>query len=48
MAFRVLFTIVDYFVLNINQIDVKTVFLYRFIDQLVYINISKGFKSQAI
>lgn len=36
MAFRVLFTIAAYYNLDIDQINVKTAFLYRIIDQLVY------------
>lgn len=37
MVFRVLFAIVVHYDLDINQIDVKTVFLYGLIDQLVYV-----------
>ncbi len=37
MAFRVLFTIVAYYNLNINEIDMNTVFLYGLRDQLVYV-----------
>lgn len=42
MAFRVLFAIAAFFDLDINQIDVKTAFLYGLIDQLVYVDIPKG------
>lgn len=41
MGFRVLFGITAYYDLDINQMDVKTAFLYGLIDQLVYIQISK-------
>lgn len=42
MAFRVLFTITAYYNLDIDYIDVKTAFLYNLIDQLIYVQISKG------
>ena len=42
MAFRVLFAIVAFLDLDIDQMDVKTAFLYGLIDQLVYIEIPKG------
>ena len=42
MAFRVLFAIAAYYNLDIDQIDVKTAFLYGMIDQLVYMQIPKG------
>lgn len=41
MRLRVLFAIVAYYNLDINQIDIKTTFLYSFIDQLVYVQIPK-------
>lgn len=44
MAFRILFAIIAFFDLNINQMDVKIAFLYRLIDKLVYIDILKNFK----
>ncbi len=47
MAFRVLFAIAAYFDLDIDQMDVKTAFLYRLIDQLVYVDIPKGSESEA-
>lgn len=47
MEFKVLFAIVAYFDLNINQIDEKTVFFYKLINQLVYVNIPKSFESEA-
>lgn len=37
MAFRVLFVIAAYYNLDIDQINVKTAFLYGMIDQLVYV-----------
>lgn len=46
MAFRVLFAITAFFNLDIDQIDIKTAFLYGFINQLVYVEISKGIKSK--
>ena len=46
MAFKVLFAVAAYFDLNINQIDIKTTFLYGLIDQLVYVNIPKGSESE--
>ena len=42
IAFRVLFAITAYYDLNINQMDLKTAFLYGLIDQLVYVQIPKG------
>lgn len=45
MAFRVFFIIAAFFDLDINQMKVKTTFLYSFIDQLVYVEIPKGTKS---
>lgn len=41
MAFKVLFTITAYNDLDINQINIKIAFLYRIINQLVYIQIPK-------
>lgn len=48
MTFRVLFVVAVYYNLDINQIDIKTAFLYDLINQLIYIQIPKGSKSQAI
>lgn len=42
MAFRVLFVIEAYYNLDINQRNIKIAFLYRIIDQLVYVQIGKG------
>lgn len=47
IAFGVFFAIVAFFDLNIDQIDVKTVFLYGFINQLIYIEILKSIKTKA-
>lgn len=41
MAFRVLFAIAEYYNLDIDQMDVKTLFLYGFIHQLICVGISK-------
>ena len=47
MAFRVLFAIAAFYDLDIDQMDVKTAFLYSLIDQLVYIEIPKRIKTEA-
>lgn len=47
MAFRVLFAVAAYFDLDIDQMDVKTAFLYGLIDQLIYMEIPKGSESKA-
>lgn len=39
VAFKVLFAIAAYYDLDIDQIDIKTAFLYSLINQLVYIQI---------
>ena len=44
MAFRALFAITTYYNLKIKQMDVKTAFLYRPIDQELYVIIPKGYK----
>lgn len=44
MGFRVLFAIATYYDLDIDQIDVKTTFLYGLIDQLVYVQFQKALK----
>lgn len=46
MAFRVLFAVATYYNLDINQMNVKTAFLYGLIDELVYIQVPKGSKTQ--
>ena len=47
MAFRVLFAIAEYYDLDIDQMDVKTAFLYGLIDQLIYVEIPKGTETEA-
>lgn len=47
IAFRAFFVIMVFFDLDINQIDIKTAFLYSFINQLVYIEIFKGSELEA-
>jgi len=44
MAFRALFVIAAYHNLKIKQMDVKTAFLYRLINQELYVIILKGYK----
>ena len=46
IAFRVLFAIAAFLDLDIDQMDIKTAFLYGLIDQLVYIEILKGTESE--
>lgn len=46
MALRVLFAITAFFDLDIDQMDVKTAFLYGLIDQLIYVEIPKGSEDQ--
>lgn len=45
MTFRVLFAIAGFFNLDIDQRDVKTAFLYELIDQLIYVKMPKGTKT---
>lgn len=45
MTFKVLFAITAYYNLDINQIDIKTAFLYGLINQLIYVQISKGLET---
>lgn len=47
MAFRVLFAIAAYYDLDIDQMDVKTAFLYGLLDQLVYVQMPKGSETAA-
>lgn len=42
MAFRVLYAIATYYDLGIDQIDVRTIFLYGLTNQLVYVQIPKS------
>lgn len=46
MAFQVLFGIVAFYNLDIDQIDVKTAFFYGLIDQFIYIKLSKDMKTE--
>lgn len=47
MAFRVLFAIAAYYDLDIDQMDVKTAFLYGLINQLIYVEMPKGTETNA-
>ncbi len=47
MAFRTLFALAVFFDLDIDQMDVKTAFLYSLIDQLIYMEIPKGTETEA-
>ena len=47
IAFRALFAITAYHYLDIDQMEVKTAFLYGLIDQLIYVEIPKGSKTDA-
>ena len=47
MVFRDLFAIAAFFDLDIDQMDVKTAFLYGLIDQLVHVEIPKGTETKA-
>lgn len=43
MAFHVLFAITAFYNLDIDQMDVKTIFLYGAIDQLLFVEMPKGY-----
>lgn len=47
MIFHIFFTIAVYYDLDIDQMDIKTAFLYGLIDQLIYVKISKMTKTEA-
>lgn len=47
MAFRTLFALAAFFDLDIDQMDVKTAFLYSLIDQLIYMEIPKSKETKA-
>ena len=47
MAFNVLFAIIAYYDLDINQMDIKIAFLYGLINQLIYMQIFKGSESSS-
>lgn len=44
MAFHILFAIAAFYNLDIKQMDVKTAFFHGIIDQLFYVEISKGYE----
>ena len=46
MAFRALFAIAAFYDLDIEQIDVKTAFLHGIIDQLLYLEVPRGYEQQ--
>ena len=46
MAFRAFFAIAAFYDLDIEQIDVKTAFLYGIIDQLLYVEVPKRYEQQ--
>lgn len=48
MAFKILFTFTTFFNLDINLINIKIALLYSFINQLIYIKISKNPKIKTI
>lgn len=47
MASRTLFALAAFFDLDIDQMDVKTSFLYGLIDQFVYMEVPKGTETEA-
>lgn len=47
IAFRVLFAIAAFYNLDIDQIDVKTAFLYGLINQLIYVKMPKSTETDA-
>lgn len=46
MTFKIVFTIIAFFRLDIDQINNKTAFLYEFINYFVYIKILKSTKTE--
>lgn len=46
MTFRVFFAIIAFFNLDIDQINIKTAFLYNLIDQLIYVEMSKSIETE--
>ena len=46
MVFRALFAIAAFYNLDIEQMDIKTAFLYGIIDQLLYVEVPKGYEQQ--
>lgn len=48
MAFRALFAVGAYYNLDVDQMDVKTAFLYGIIKQLIYVKLPPGYKKPGI
>lgn len=48
MAFYVIFAIIVFYNFDINQIDIKTTFLYNLINQLIYIEKPKSIETKEI
>ena len=46
MVFQALFAIFAFYDLNIEQMDVKAAFLHAIINQLLYVEIPKGYEQQ--
>ena len=46
MAFRALFAIAAFYNLDIEQMDVKTEFLHGIIDQLLYVEVPRGYEQE--
>lgn len=46
MAFCILFAIAEFYNLDIDQIDVKTAFLHGIIDQLLYMEVPRGYEQE--
>lgn len=47
MVFYIFFAIAAYYNLNIDQIDIKSTFLYGLINQLIYIEILEEIETKA-
>ena len=47
MVFRVLFAIAVFYNLDIDQMDIKTAFLYGLINKLIYVKLPKGMETKA-
>ena len=48
VAFRVFFILAAFFDLDIDQMDIKTAFLYGLIDQLIYIEMPRALRPMQI
>ena len=46
MVFRAFFAIAAFYDLDIEQMDIKTAFLYGIINQLLYVEVLKGYEQQ--